>query len=162
VVNPQQPGFADGARLDNDSLRIQQIQLAGKVKLAILPLYLHSAVGRMQKDIYPAFEDYEHTDLPIPVRIEPFIGRKRYFLPVGPEPVDHLFGKPGERKVWTEIRPRPVDDLCLAKAGSLIWFTFFARILHSGNLRESDPRALHFTAFRGAMGERRRSVGGAA
>jgi hypothetical protein len=66
-------------------------------------------------------------------------------MTVGLEPLNYFFGKLREREVWTKIRPRPVDDLCLSEPISLILVNFFARIFHCGNLPESDSRALHFT-----------------
>jgi hypothetical protein len=72
-------------------------------------------------------------------------------MTVGLELLNHFFGKLWEREVWTKVRPRPIDNLCLFEPSSLILVKFFARVFHCGNLPGSDPRALHFTVFPEAM-----------
>src|SRR6516164_4236105 len=112
----------------------------------MLPVDLHSSVGSRQEDIHSALEDYKHIDLAITEGIEPLIRWKRLLNAVGLEPLYHLFGELGKCKVWTKIRARPIDDLCLFEPSSLVLVKSFAHIVHCGNLRESDPRASHFIA----------------
>ena len=54
----------------------------------MLPVDLHSEVGRRQENIHSTFKDDEHIDVAITIGVERFVCSKRLFMTVGLEPLN--------------------------------------------------------------------------